>query len=151
MSRDIEATIRRHFEANDSLQTPIGRTEIVERFNTDARSVPVPARSRGYGVRVAVGAAVVTLILVGGLSLITRLQESPVADSVTPSTLVTPSVVVPPTVAPSPAPPPATTPPTTSATVLAAPVTAVGDWTRWPVDPDIFGTGAVLDVVAGGS
>jgi hypothetical protein len=151
VSRDIEATIRRHFEANDSLQTPIGRTEIVERFNTDARSVPVPARSRGYGVRVAVGAAVVTLILVGGVSLITQLKESPVADSVTPSTLVTPSVVVPPTVAPSPSPPPATTPPTTSTAVLTSPVTAVGDWTRWPVDPDIFETGAVLDVVAGGS
>jgi len=43
-----------------------------------------------------------------------------------------------------------TTPPTTSTTVLTAPVTAVGEWTRWPVDPDIFGTGAVLDVVAGG-
>ena len=43
-----------------------------------------------------------------------------------------------------------TTPPTTSTTVLTAPVTATGDWTRWPVDPDIFGTGAVLDVVAGG-
>jgi hypothetical protein len=42
------------------------------------------------------------------------------------------------------------TPPTTSTTVLTAPVTAAGDWTRWPVDPDIFGTGAVLDVVAGG-
>jgi hypothetical protein len=43
-----------------------------------------------------------------------------------------------------------TTPPTTSTTVLTAPVTTTGEWTRWPVDPDIFGTGAVLDVVAGG-
>jgi hypothetical protein len=43
-----------------------------------------------------------------------------------------------------------TTPPTTSTTVLTAPVTATGEWTRWPVDPDIFGTGGVNDVVAGG-
>lgn len=41
-------------------------------------------------------------------------------------------------------------PPSTSTTVLTAPIEAAGDWTRWPIEDEVFGTPAVLDVVPGG-
>jgi hypothetical protein len=110
MNEQLNIDLRTYMSYLESEVNSIDLDDIVR----PATVIPPVRSRRKRGLAVATGAAVVTLILVGGVSLITRLQDSPVTDSVTPTTLVTPSVVVPPTIAPSEV-PPTTTPATTVA------------------------------------
>lgn len=110
MSTDIETTIRRHLQANDSIQETIGWSEIVGRFEVatpilrlDAEvSTPqklAPIQTRRIGGWVAVAAAVTTLVLFGMLPLLSGNDgtPSPVAIVPTPATTVAESVVTVPT------------------------------------------------------
>ncbi|MDH3398548.1 MAG: hypothetical protein OEM81_12070, partial [Acidimicrobiia bacterium] len=88
MSTNIESTIRRHLEANDSIQETIGWAEIVGRLEAEAPILQVdaeastlqvlaPIRRRRVGGWVAVAAAVTTLVLIGVLPLLSGNDGTP--------------------------------------------------------------------------
>ena len=110
MSTNIESTIRRHLEANDSIQETIGWAEIVGRLEAEAPILQVdaeastlqvlaPIRRRRVGGWVAVAAAVTTLVLIGVLPLLSGNDGTPSVGTIvpTPPTTVAESVVTVPT------------------------------------------------------
>lgn len=118
MSTDIRQQIRELAELQQSSRRPVELHE-VQGFSTGA-STPIPRRNlRGPALAVAVMAAV--LVVIGGLALLVSSgEETPPADSVTPTTLVVPTTASP--------------TPSTTATADLAPGTADLTWQRIDMD-----------------
>ena len=87
MSTPVETVIRTHLQANDVVQETIEWAEIVSRHESAGSSRPPTWRR---GVWVAVAAAVVTLLLVGGVAWLRSFNETvPPVDQPTVTTLPT--------------------------------------------------------------
>jgi hypothetical protein len=139
---DVKARLALLNVVLDEAAPPVDASEALARAQS-APVMPDMAPRRVHPTWVAVSAAAATLVLVGGLMLMLRpgdQTEMPPATTPPNTTVTTVPVTT------------ATTVPVTTATtvpITVDPAASEAGWSRWSLDPMVFGNAAVMDVVNG--
>lgn len=144
---DVKARLALLDVVLDEAAPPVDASEVLARAQT-APVVSDVAPRRVRPAWVAAAAAVATLILVGGLTLILSTgdrTEMPPATTPPDTTVTTTPIAVDPEL-PSETSTPVVTP--TTVPIAVAPVASEAGWSRWPIDASVFGNAAPLDVVS---
>jgi hypothetical protein len=144
---DVKARLTLLNVVLDEAAPPVDASEVLAR----AQSAPVVSDVAPWRVHpawVAVAAAVATLVLVGGLTLMLGTGDGSGMPPATtpPATTVTTAPPEVDTELPSETSTPVVTP--TAVPIAVDPVASEAGWSRWPLDASVFGNAAPLDVVS---
>ena len=93
MTTDLETQIRDYFDFVDAEQGPVDLATL--RSPQRDRPVVAPGSRPGFGWVYAVAAAVLTVVVIGGISLLSAPEETGPADGSTPTSTQTPETTVP--------------------------------------------------------